>query len=39
MTPDGVPLQFDYGHLTREGSRLLAKKFADAGVFAGIRGG
>ena len=23
---NGIPLQFDYGHLTREGSRLLAHR-------------
>jgi len=23
---EGIPLQFDYGHLTREGSRLLARR-------------
>jgi hypothetical protein len=33
VAEDGAPLQFDYGHLTREGSLLMAKKFADEGLF------
>ena len=28
-TPDGVPMQFDYGHLTLEGSELLIGRVRD----------
>ena len=34
VTADGRPLQFDKGHLTREGSRLLARRLVAAGAFA-----
>jgi peptidoglycan/LPS O-acetylase OafA/YrhL len=31
MLPDGVPLQFDYGHLTADGSRLVATSLLQSG--------
>jgi peptidoglycan/LPS O-acetylase OafA/YrhL len=30
LMPEGVPAQFDYGHLTKEGSRCVAKQFGSA---------
>ena len=30
---DGAPLQFDYGHLTRDGSELVARRLAAGGAF------
>ena len=33
VAPDGAPVQFDYGHLTGEGSVLVARRFIEAGVF------
>lgn len=32
-SPDGAPVQFDYGHLTREGSRLVIQRLATDGAF------
>jgi hypothetical protein len=29
--PNGTPLQFDYGHLTADGSRLLASSLRQSG--------
>ena len=34
MTVDGVPLQFDFGHLTREGSVLVISRLVEAGALA-----
>ena len=33
-TPDGVPLVYDYGHLTLEGSRYIAEKLRDSGTLS-----
>lgn len=33
-TVDGVPVQWDYGHLTAQGARLLAGKLRESGVLA-----
>jgi len=33
-TVDGIPVQWDYGHLTAEGSRLLARALKASGVLA-----
>ena len=33
MTDDGVPVQWDYGHLTAEGSEYLAKAWQAEGLF------
>jgi hypothetical protein len=31
VLPNGVPLQFDYGHLTADGSRLVASSLLQSG--------
>jgi lysophospholipase L1-like esterase len=31
---DGVPIQWDYGHLTAQGSQFLARKLKDDAVLA-----
>ena len=33
VTPAGVPLQFDYGHFTIDGARIVARKVGDACPF------
>jgi peptidoglycan/LPS O-acetylase OafA/YrhL len=33
LDDDGAPLAFDYGHLTREGSRFVARRWANEGLF------
>jgi peptidoglycan/LPS O-acetylase OafA/YrhL len=33
---DGVPVQFDYGHLTNEGARYILDRFARDGLFSGL---
>jgi hypothetical protein len=36
LTPDGTPVQFDYGHLTREGSTFVAEAALRNGVFGSM---
>jgi peptidoglycan/LPS O-acetylase OafA/YrhL len=33
-TASGIPVQFDYGHLTKEGSELVVAAFVKSGLFA-----
>jgi peptidoglycan/LPS O-acetylase OafA/YrhL len=35
-TPEGAPVQFDYGHLTEAGSRLVAARWRGDGVFDAV---
>jgi peptidoglycan/LPS O-acetylase OafA/YrhL len=36
LTPDDTPVQFDYGHLTREGSLMVARGLIAEGVFDAV---
>jgi peptidoglycan/LPS O-acetylase OafA/YrhL len=36
LTPDRIPVQFDYGHMTREGSELVAEAIRRSGVFGAM---
>ena len=36
VTEDNVPIQYDYGHLTREGARLLIDRLMQQGLLVGV---